>query len=85
MVYKYDMGTVTDYTSKKSRTLVTSGLVANTFFCLADSCDPEIVIQQNLKQMIKKTLNIQFLTVNETLFNNWKCVSYGKGSYDRCE
>ena len=57
-----------DFSSTKSRRVVRSVLGAETF-ALANSCDTAIVLQHDLKQILKRTLKIKILTDTETLFN----------------
>ena len=57
-----------DYASIKSQRVVRSVLGAETLG-LADACDAAIMIQHDLKLMLKKTLKITVLTDSATLFN----------------
>lgn len=68
MADKDNKANLVDYASNKSRRVVRSVIGAETFG-LVDACDSAIVIQHELKQMLKKTLKIQILTDSETLFN----------------
>lgn len=57
------------YASIKSRKVLISVLVAERFG-LADACDAEIIVQHDLKSMLKKILKITMLIDSATLFND---------------
>lgn len=61
-------GNIIDYSSTKSRRVVRSVLGAETFG-MADACDAAIVIQHDMKKILKRTFKIKLLTDSETLFN----------------
>lgn len=57
-----------DYASVKSRRLVRS-VLGLEMFALPDACDPNILLQQDLKSIVNKTLKITVLTDRATLFH----------------